>query len=156
MAKKANSTKAPKMSSGLKNEKEVLRRLNELMTIELSGVTRYLHYSFMITGPNRIPVVSWFRAQATEALDHATMVGEKITALGGHPTMEVTEVPETNNHNVLHILKESLEFEKVAVKKYHELLPLCVGNIALEEMIRTFCKTELEHLDEVMKMIGDY
>lgn len=147
--------KAAKPSSGLKNEKEVMKRLNEIMTLELSGVTRYLHYSLMITGPNRIPVVSWFRAQATEALDHATLVGEKITSLGGHPTMDVKEVPETNNHNVIYILKESLEFEKLAVKKYHELLPLCKGNIALEEMIRTFCKTESEHIEEVLKMIGD-
>ncbi|MFZ4714380.1 MAG: ferritin-like domain-containing protein [Bacteriovoracaceae bacterium] len=152
----AKATKVAKSSSGLKNEKEVLKRLNELMTLELSGVTRYLHYSFMIVGPNRIPVVSWFRAQANEALAHATLVGEKITSLGGHPTMEVEEVPETNNHNVIYILKESLEFEKIAVKKYHELLPLCTGNIALEEMIREFCKTELEHLDEVNKMIGDH
>lgn len=139
----------------MKNQKEVLKRLNEIMTLELSGVTRYLHYSLMITGPNRIPVVSWFRAQATEALTHAQMIGEKITALGGHPTMTVKEVPETNDHNVVHILKESLEYEKAALKKYEQLLPLCKGNISLEEMIRTFCKNEQEHVEEVMKMIGD-
>lgn len=146
--------KAASASSG--KNKEILKRLNEIMTMELSGVTRYLHYSFMITGPNRIPVVSWFRTQATEALTHATMIGEKITSLGGHPTMEVKEVPETNDHHVISILKESLEFEKKAVKKYEELLPLCKGNLALEEMIRMFCKTEQEHIEEVQKMIGDF
>lgn len=140
----------------MKNQKDVLKRLNEIMTIELSGVTRYLHYSFMITGPNRIPVVAWFRAQATEALAHATLIGEKITSLGGHPTMIVKEVPETNDHHVVSILKESLEFEKKACKKYEELLPHCKGNLSLEEMIRTFCKTEQEHIEEVAKMIGDF
>jgi bacterioferritin len=138
----------------MKNKKEILKKLNEILTIELSGVTRYLHYSLMITGPNRIPVVSYFRAQATEALDHATLIGEKITSLGGHPTMKVKEIPETNKHDVISILKESLEFEKEALKKYEALLPMTKGNIALEEMIRAFCKTEAEHLEEVYKMIG--
>jgi len=41
---------------------EILKRILEL---ELAGLVRYLHYSFMIFGHNRIPIVAWLRSQAT-------------------------------------------------------------------------------------------
>ena len=51
------------------NESEsaaVIATLNEILEIELAGVVRYSHYSLMIFGHARIPIVSWMRAQATE------------------------------------------------------------------------------------------
>jgi bacterioferritin len=33
--------------------------LNKIMELELAGVVRYTHYSLMVYGYNRIPVVSW-------------------------------------------------------------------------------------------------
>jgi len=132
---------------------EIIKQLDEILELELSGVIRYLHYSLMITGPNRIPIVKFFRDQSTEAVQHATIIGEKITALGGHPSLRVKQVPETNKHSALDILQESLEFEKQAVQMYLNLLKLCEGNIALEEMVREFVRNEQEHIEEVQKML---
>ena len=39
--------------------------LRSIMEFELAGVVRYTHYALMITGPNRIPIVDFFKAQAT-------------------------------------------------------------------------------------------
>ena len=33
--------------------------LNKIMELELAGVVRYTHYSLMVYGYNRIPIVSW-------------------------------------------------------------------------------------------------
>jgi len=93
----------------------ILKRLDEILELELSGVSRYLHYSFMIRGPSRIPIVDFFRKEAMEALGHATQIGEKITSLGGHPSIKIQPVPETNKHGIDDILTESLEFEKHAL-----------------------------------------
>lgn len=134
--------------------KEIIDKLNEILEWEVSGVPRYLHYSLMITGPNRIPIVAWFRDQAMEAFQHAAIIGEKITALGGHPSIKVKEPPETNKHGVLEILQESLEFEKAGFRMYREILPLCESDIALEELIRQFIREEQEHIDEVLKMLA--
>ena len=131
----------------------VIDRLNEILEWEMSGVPRYLHYSLMITGPNRIPIVKWFRDQALEAFQHAAAVGEKITSLGGHPSIKTKLPPETNNHGVMEILKESLEFEVEGLKMYKAILPLCEDDIALEEMIREFIRMEQEHVEEVEKML---
>ena len=45
--------------------------LNTIMEFELAGVVRYTHYSLMVTGPNRLPIVAFFKAQASESLLHA-------------------------------------------------------------------------------------
>ncbi|MBN8555596.1 MAG: bacterioferritin [Deltaproteobacteria bacterium] len=131
----------------------IIQKLDQILEMELSGVTRYLHYSLMITGPNRIPIVKFFRDQASEALQHATIIGEKITALGGHPSVRVSPVPETHKHSTMEILEESLGFEKVGMAMYLKVLPLCKNNVALEELIREFIKIEQEHIEEVEKML---
>ncbi len=136
----------------LPNLKVVLEKLDKILEAELSGVVRYLHYSFMIFGANRIPITKWFRDHATEGFDHAVLIGEKITALGGHPSLKVKPVPETNKHNVLDILKESLEYEHEALNLYYSLLQDVEGNIPLEEMIRKQIQVETEHIEEVEKM----
>lgn len=132
---------------------EVLTQLDKILEAELSGVVRYLHYSFMIFGPNRIPITGWFRNHANEGMAHAILIGEKITALGGHPSVKVKPVPETNNHNVMEILKESLEFEHEGLKLYHELLKMVADDVALDEMVRGLILEETTHIEEVEKMI---
>ena len=132
----------------------IVEKLNKILEMEISGVVRYLHYALMVTGPNRIPIVKWFHDQANEAFTHASTIGEKITALGGHPSLKVTTVPETSTHKALDILKESLQFEQAAIAMYHEVLPLCDNNIALEELVREMIRTETEHIEEVMKMLA--
>lgn len=136
------------------DNKKIVEKLNRILEMEISGVVRYLHYALMVTGPNRIPIVKWFHDQANEAFSHASVIGEKITALGGHPSLKVSTVPETKTHKALDILKESLQFEQAAVELYHELLTLCEGNVALEELVREMIRTETEHIEEVMKMLA--
>lgn len=63
--------------------------LNRILEQELAGVVRYTHYSFLVFGFGRIPIVSWLRAQADESLLHAQQAGEMITMLGEYPSLAV-------------------------------------------------------------------
>jgi bacterioferritin len=128
-----------------KQTQKIVNCLNQIYQEEMAGINRYLHYSFMIMGHNRIPIQKWFRDQATESMGHAISVGEKITALGGHPTHRVGEVPETATHLIEH---RGLELYKELVK-----LAVDIGDIALEEMGREMVLQETEHIEEVEKMI---
>ena len=141
------------MEKSTLNKKEVLAKLDKILESELSGVIRYLHYSFMIFGPNRIPITKWFRDHATEGFNHATIIGEKITALGGHPSIKAKPVPETNQHTVMEILTESLEYERETLTQYYDLLAHCTSDVALEEMVRKQISDETAHIEEVEKMI---
>ena len=41
---------------------QVIDNLNAILEAELSGVVRYTHYSLMVTGPNRIPLVDFLES----------------------------------------------------------------------------------------------
>src|SRR6186997_1960520 len=58
------------------DSQKVIRSLNTILELELAGVVRYLHYSLMVFGHARIPIISWMRNQATEGMNHAAMAGE--------------------------------------------------------------------------------
>src|SRR5437868_5553496 len=104
------------------NRKEVVEVLNRLLENELAGVVRYTHYSLLVFGFSRIPVVDWMRAQAAEALAHAHQVGEWITQLGAYPSLNIGKLLDSHTLDVGVMLKESLDHEAAALKMYRELL----------------------------------
>lgn len=136
------------------NKAAVVRVLNRILELELAGVVRYTHYSLMVFGYNRIPIVSWLRSQATESLAHAHQAGEWVTTLGEHPSLAVGPLLETSKHQIGQILKESLENERDGLAAYQELLDLVEGkHVALEEYARQMIYAEEVHLSEVGKML---
>lgn len=143
-------------ASGL-DEDAVIAALNNILEAELSGVVRYTHYSLMIIGPNRIPLVGFMKEQANESLLHAQQVGEILTGLGGHPSLGIAKLEETNEHSIEDILQESLEHELRAVSLYRSLLDTVADrSIFLEEFARGLIAQEEEHQLELRKMLRDY
>jgi bacterioferritin len=134
--------------------KAAIAALNKILEAELAGVVRYTHYSLMVFGYTRIPIVSWLRDQATESLAHAQQAGELITHLGGHPSLGIGSLLESHNHDIGDILRESLAHEQAGLQLYVDLLALVEGkSIMLEEYARTLIQSEEMHLGEVDKML---
>jgi bacterioferritin len=128
--------------------------LNKILELELAGVVRYTHYSLMVYGYNRIPIVSWLSSQADESLVHARKAGELITHLGGHPSLGIGPLLESHKHDIGDILRESLEHENAAKGVYYELLRLIQGqSVLLEEYARDMIAQEELHTGEVDKML---
>ncbi len=128
--------------------------LNRIMELELAGVVRYTHYSLMVYGYNRIPIVSWLKSNAEEGLAHAHKAGEMVTLLGGHPSLKIGPLLETEKHDIGDILRESLDLEKTALAAYYDLLAIVSGHsVLLEEYAREMIVMEELHLDEVNKML---
>ncbi len=139
------------------DQKKTIDLLNSIMEFELAGVVRYTHYSLMVTGPNRIPIVEFFKAQATESLTHAQQVGEILTGLEGHPSLRIAPMEETYKHSVRDILEESLNHEKKALDLYKALLDTVNdASVYLEEFARTMIGTEELHNIEIKKMLRDF
>ena len=134
--------------------KAVVDALNHIMESELAGVVRYTHYSLMVFGVDRIPIVDYLRAQAAESLTHAQQAGEFVTHLGEHPSLSIGPLLETEKHDIGDILKESLEHERAALKLYKDLLKVVEGHsVLLEEYARTMIQQEELHTGEVDKML---
>jgi len=142
------------MTAAAIDQDAVLKTLNKILEAELAGVVRYMHYSLMIYGHNRIPIVSWLRAQATESMAHAQEAGELITHFGGHPSLGIGPLLESHKHDISDILRESLEHEKATLAHYHELLHLAEGkSVLLEEYARKLIAAEELHTGDVDKML---
>src|SRR6202158_4706959 len=132
----------------------VVRTLNQILELELAGLVRYLHYSFMIFGHNRIPIVAWLRAQADESQAHAVQAGEHITNLAGHPSLKIGPLLETHKHNVDEILREALTHEQEGLAEYRKLLA-AVGDrhVRLEKSARAQIAAEEAHVADIGKML---
>jgi bacterioferritin len=133
---------------------KVVGVLNRILEAELAGIVRYTHYSFLVFGFGRIPIVSWLRQQADESLLHAQQVGEWITTLGAYPSLAIGPLLDSHKHDVAAILRESLESEGKALDLYRELLTLVEArSVALEEFARQMVLAEEMHAAEVDKML---
>ncbi len=131
--------------------------LSEIMECELAGVVCYTHFALMVTGPNRIPIVDFFKRQAVESLSHAQQVGEILTGLDGHPSLRIAAIEETHRHSVRDILEESLAHERRALDLYKKLLALVADrSVYIEEFARTMIGQEELHCIELKKMLRDY
>lgn len=128
--------------------------LNRILEAELAGVVRYTHYSFLVFGHNRIPIVSWLREQAAESLTHAQQAGEMITLLGEYPSLTIGPLLDTHETDIGAIMRESLESEAKALTLYRDLLE-CVKDrsVILEEYARQMVYAEELHASEVDKML---
>ncbi len=132
----------------------VVGLLNEILETELAGVVRYTHYSLMVFGHSRIPIVSWLRGEASTCLAHANEAGEMVTHLGEHPSLKIGALLETQKHGINDILQESLSAEKEGLVLYKKLLDMVRDrSVFLEEYARKMIAEEEMHLGEVNKML---
>ncbi len=142
------------MSEHAFESSQVVQVLNQILETELAGVVRYTHYSFMVFGPNRIPITAWLQSQATESLTHCQEAGELITHLDAHPSLGIGPLLETHKHDIFSILAESLEHEEGQLNLYRDLLGLVKDkSVLLEEYARRMIAEEETHIGQVKKMM---
>jgi bacterioferritin len=142
------------MSEGNFDKAAAVKLLNQIMEAELAGVVRYTHYSLMVFGHNRIPIVSWLRNEATTCLTHANEAGELVTHLGEHPSLKIGALLETHKHGINDILIESLAAENAGLILYRQLLDLVRDrSVLLEDYARRMIAEEELHVGEVNKML---
>ena len=136
------------------DKSKAVELLNRILEAELAGVVRYTHYSLLVFGFNRIPIVAWLHEQAAESLTHAQQAGEMITHLGAYPSLAIGPLLDTHRTDIGTILRESLESEAQALTLYRKLLTVVEGrSVMLEEFARQMVQAEELHAGEVDKML---
>ena len=108
---------------------------------------------FLVAGLWREVYSDMFFDSAKESFGHARMVGEKIVALGGVPTVERNPIKQSED--VLEMLKAALEFETKAVKYYSEALALAEGDRPLEVWLENLLDEEQEGADKITRILRD-
>ena len=159
MSLRLETTPPPREKALVKelNVEKTCNVLNQIMEYELAGVVRYTHYSLMVTGPHRLPIVEFMKMQASESLTHAQQAGEILTGLDGHPTQGIATIEETHLHDIYNLLRESLTHEETATSLYKELLDTVEdASIYIEEYARPMIGQEELHTLELRKMLRDF
>ena len=137
-----------------KTKEKLIKALNEDLEKEMAGIVRYLHHSFIVFGPNRGPLVQMFRTQATESMTHAIQLGEKITALGGHPTVKVDQVFEPGHQSIEEMLSEDLKAERTQLDLYtKQLKEFGDDNLPMKLMLEQIIIDETTHVEEIEKYL---
>ena len=131
---------------------EVISTMNVALKLELTSAMRYLDFSFRVFGPTRKPIVSHFLEEAKESFDHATMLGDKIVALGGTPVV-AGDVPEENPKTLDEILKLAVANEEAALAIYTKLLDMVQDETHLRVLFENQVLAEREHFEELSKML---
>ena len=132
---------------------KIIDLLNDILRHEWTGVAQYAQAGFVVSGLWREVYADMFHDNAKESFGHAKLVGDKIVALGGVPTVERNPVKQSNDLGEL--LQFALEFESTAVKLYTEALGCCGGDRALEVFLEDILKEEQEGVDEISKLLRD-
>lgn len=136
---------------------QICERLNSILALELSGTMMYLHYSYFIYGHSMIPIVGWLREQANKGVAHATLVGDKITSLGGTPrTFPATDKFPWSFDTLNDMLRAALHLEKEAWGAYADLLrdiEALPEHLGLRLFLEMQIQEETGHIEQVEKML---
>ena len=131
--------------------------LNEIMEYELAGVVRYTHSSLMVSGPYRLPIVTFLKEQAAESMVHAQQAGELLVGLDGHTSLKEAKIEAPHRHSIKDILEEGLEHELHALSLYKKLLSsVADASVYLEEYARSMIGEEEQHTLELKAMLKDF
>jgi bacterioferritin len=130
---------------------EFLKRLNNAMAWELAGVIQYMQHGVMVTGPHREYLREFFHEGSEEARDHAEIVGNKIAALGGVPTVEPQKIRQSGDPQGM--LEAALALEIDALEAWEHAYEVAdVSNQGTVFWIEEHIAEEQEHVDELRKM----
>lgn len=133
---------------------DLIDNLNTALSLELSGIIQYSQHSYLVTGTDREIYREFFRDGAEEANDHAQLLGDKIVALGGVPTVEPAMIRQSTD--LKEMLKQDLELEREAMAAYMAAWNSCGENdmptkFWLEEQIAE----EQLHIEELEKLTSE-
>jgi len=128
-------------------KKQIIEMLNGNLADEQGAILEYMHYAFIITGPNRDPLHDAMEDLAKEEMRHAETFGEKIVALGGVPTTKLSPV-EPAQPALNAICKRIIALETQAVQKYTEQInSLPPEEVALRLILEQVCADEVGHIE---------
>ncbi len=133
---------------------ELVENLNKALSYELAGVIQYSQHSYLVTGKDREVFKDWFRDQAEEAQDHAEVLGDKVVALGGIPTVEPAMIRQSVS--IDEMLKQDLELEREAMAAYMAAWAACDdSDLPQKFWIEGQIADEQMHIEELEKLTSE-
>ncbi|MDW7669577.1 MAG: ferritin-like domain-containing protein [Bacillota bacterium] len=151
------------------NEKKIdvdklIEMLNEALAEEWLAYYQYWIGARVIEGPTRDEVEQELLLHATEELNHAELLADRIDQLGGTPLLSPADwtkhakcdylVPE--DPYIEAVLKQNLEGERCAIERYQGLADFTQGkDHSTYQMVTNILNDELEHEHDIEDFLND-
>lgn len=130
----------------------VIDRLNRVLSIEISAVIQYQQLAFLVQGPHRIEFAEYFEKASDDSRNHARLIGRKIVALGGLPTVEPAPIRQEAELEAM--LRRSLELEKANLTAVLEAHAVATDNVALRMLLEDLALDEQNAIDELERYLA--
>ena len=138
----------------------VLKLLNEALATEIICTLRYKRHYFMAKGIHAESVAAEFLQHANEEQQHADLIAERITQLGGAPDFSPEGLASRSHaeyvegNSLEEMIKEDLVAERIAIDSYREMIEYC-GNkdITTRRLMEEILAKEEEHADDLATLL---
>jgi len=135
-------------------KEEMIDLLNKDLTLEYSAAVQYIQHAAKVTGAKYQAMQKELVVHASEEIDHANVLAEQISYLGGNPTVEVGERFVSDDSTEM--LKQDLTGEKDAVRRYSERIVQAneLGEFGLKRALEDILIMEQEHEMDLQSALG--
>lgn len=144
--------------------KKLLEMLNAALSEEWLAYYQYWIGARLMEGPMRSEVEPELLLHATQELNHAVLVVNRIIQLGGTPVINPMDWPkfarctydEPSDPYIEVILEQNLNGERCAIKRYQEIADFTNGkDHTTYQMAVTILGEEMEHENDIEAWITD-
>ncbi|MGH2351367.1 MAG: ferritin-like domain-containing protein [Chloroflexota bacterium] len=138
------------------SREELVRLLNDDLAREYQAAVMYTTYAAMVEGPYRPQLAALFKSEISGEMGHAQFLADKIAALGGTPTTQVSAVPPATEPREM--LQQVFQAEDRAVQYYKERSEQAeaFGDIGLKVQLENIAAEETTHRDEVKRILDGW
>jgi len=146
----------------MKGNAKVIESLQEILTMELSGINQYFIHSKLCENWGYERLAEKVRQESISEMKHAELVIDRILHLEGIPNLQRLDKIKIGE-KVGDQLKADLELEVAAIARFNKAIALAVevGDNGSREMLETMLVSEEDHLQwlesqlELIRQIGE-
>jgi bacterioferritin len=144
----------------MKGHSDILAKLNELLTHELSSADLYLAFSRALQRKGYTKLYERLAHEAEDEMRHAQMLTERILLLEGTPDV-ITRLEEKPATDPKGILEMALRYELDVAKMLNETIALCDQHrdagtrTILEVLLKDTEEDHIDYLEAQLHLIGE-
>lgn len=135
--------------------------LNQALATEIVCVLRYKRHFYSAKGLHKESVADEFLQHANEEQQHADMISERITQLGGDPDLNPEGLASRSHSeyvegdDLVEMIKENLVAERIAIETYREMVRYFGENDPTSRrMIEAILAVEEEHANDMADLLA--
>ena len=135
------------------DKESFLEALNEDLRTEYQSIVQYISHVATVTGAEFLSTIDELKVHLSQELQHAQILAEQISFLGGTPA---TTVPDVDTATGRDALAADLRLEESQLERYRkrfaEAMDLGLADVA--EALRPLLEQTQEHVRDLQTVLG--